>query len=691
MLKLEDHPTWAAHADSVAGRVRQGDRVAVRLPVLRERVVARIRAAVPEALHVYVPASVDQAERVLLALGTALGAEATAVVDEHLRKSPDAADDVLNQLTRFLEDRPLLVDGWDALGPAGIDRELGLALRPRTDAIRNWLDHRCGLFIGSGRTPRNTVFVAAPKEPPVQLVNGAVQDTAAAWTDLDADPGAYALTLACRALGAPVHDLDVPEPALRAHIVQLLPNSAVRVLLLAATHSRPLAVQHLPPGCREGIPIGTSLGLWAEISGCVVAEPGWSDFLDREMSNDGRRRFHLDLANAFLADFRLDDPTSGAAALSILEAHRHLVAAGDFNRARECWRYGANAFIEAARETSIAHDYGLAAQLYGTVVDAADRGELQMPRQLRGYARHYLHFNRGHGQLESLASTERGYRQALEDWPQNALFWSRLVRVVCFQGRAGAAMSTLDEAQCQVEDHPQKQTFLIARTVRGLLDRGAPLEALKVWGDYEADTPYSVEIEQRLTRALRLGWSTTQLTVESEEPLVFVRPVEVRVVRGGTRWSAEFRTLLAFAESDSPLSAVRDLVRALRNEVSRLVRAYTSDLSPSERMRKRLLLGAVDVLSSRVDAHAAASYWYYGTLHRDGKGQLWLRSAGDRDYWFEVPASLSVVVDDLPHLARVGTDERGVPIGPVLELKPGFRGSDEDLWDAWRKLLAHDG
>ena len=35
--------------------------------------------------------------------------------------------------------------------------------------------------------------------------------------------------------------------------------------------------------------------------------------------------------------------------------------------------------------------------------------------------------------------------------------------------------------------------------------------------------------------------------------------------------------------------------------------------------------------------------------------------------------------------ARVSTDEHGVPTGPVLELEPGFRGTDDDLWDAWQR------
>lgn len=340
-----------------------------------------------------------------------------------------------------------------------------------------------------------------------------------------------------------------------------------------------------------------------------------------------------------------------------------------------------------------------------------------MPQRLRGYARHYLHYNRGYGQLESQAATERGYRGALSDWPGNALFWSRLVRVVCFQDRPATALADLEAAQDAVGDHPQKQTVLVARTVRGLLDKDRLVDAVRIWGDYSADTPYAMEVEQRLHTALEAGWQIRRLVLDPEQPLVFVRPVEVRVARGGERWSAEFRGLRAFGYGQTPLEALQALVRTAREEVAALVRAYTSDLAAGDRLRKRLLLGVVDVRASAIDASPLDSYWYCGFLVRDREGAIWFRTAGERDLWFEVPSGLGidvlepqprstgdslfgllfepdlkpVVVDELPHLARVATDAQGAPTGPVIELRPGFRGSEEELWEEWRRLVADAG
>lgn len=637
----------------------------------------------------HVPAGADQAERVLLSLGEALGGDAMALVDAHLTSDPDQPKRILDQIGERLVARPLLVDGWDAVEFAGLDQELGLALRPRAQAIRDWLSERASVIVGHFRAPLDRDSIPTPWTPPVDLVNGDVQDTADLWVRVGQDPSAFVAALACRALGAAEDEVgELPEPALRARVVELLPRNLLRAFCLISVHARPISPGHVPGGLdARALALGQDLGLWSCVGSQLVPEPGWIEFAAREIDPGVCRPLHLELANSFLADFRPGDEIAPAVALSVLEAHRHLVAAGEYERARECWRYGAPMLVEAARRASITGDHAKAARLYGAVVEATDRGELAMPRQLRGYARHYLHFNRGHGELESLAVTERGYRQALEDWPGNALFWSRLVRVVCFQDRLGAARVDLARAQEVVDPHPQKQTVLVARTVRGLLDKGRLFDAVCLWDGYSADTPFAQEVEQRLHAALEGGWTVQRLILDPDAPLVFVRSMQVRVVRGGGRWSAELPSLDVYGDGPSPLEALRGLVATLREDAGRLLQAYTTDLAPTERLRKRRLLGAVDVLASRVEAPHLSAYWFFGTLHRDDQGALWLRTGGERDLWFEVPDTLDVGVDDLPHLGRVATDHRGVPVGPVLELKPGFRGSEEDLWDAWRRLV----
>jgi tetratricopeptide (TPR) repeat protein len=628
---------------------------------------------------------------VVLALGAALGA--TDTVDRHLRELPDAFDDLLTALGTDLGSRALLVDGWDVLGSMGVERELSLALAPRTRAIRSWLDKRSGLFMCRSWMPRDTEVARLPADPPVALMNGVAVDTAELWRRLGNDRAAFSLVLALLALGTDEGDVDgLSEHETRSRIVELLPVPAARMLHLLAVHGRPLSLAHAGAmATPEALQLGYDMGLWSQVSDALVAEAGWSEFVEREMPRSARRALHLDLANAFMADFRPGDATESRAGLSVLEAHRHLVAAGEVEQAREYWRYGATLLIEAARERSLSKDYATAAAIYGQVVQAVSEERLPVPQRLRAYARHYLHFNRAHGKMEGFAATARGYREAIAEWPENALFWSRLVRVECIKGRLGAALGDLEEAQRLVEPHKQKQTVLIARTVRGLLDHGRLLDAILIWGSYQPDTPAAVDVADAVRAHLERGWRTARLVIEHDEPLVFVREVEVRVVRGGGRWSAELPSLRAFGEGASPAAALRDLIRRVRSEAERLLRAYTPDLSSADRFAKRLLLGLVDVTASRVDAPSQGSYWYFGTLERDDNGLLWLRTGGGRDLWFQIPEDLAqqLTVDDLPRLALVEAVD-GVPTGPVVALEPAWRGSDEDLWEAWRKLQADE-
>jgi len=68
-----------------------------------------------------------------------------------------------------------------------------------------------------------------------------------------------------------------------------------------------------------------------------------------------------------------------------------------------------------------------------------------------------------------------------------------------------------------------------------------------------------------------------------------------------------------------------------------------------------------------------------------------IESSGSRSRRRFRTRSVSTSLDDLPHLALVETDERGLPTGPVLELDEGFRGSEDERWEAWRARLPDVG
>lgn len=701
MSRLEPTQSRARLADKLAKDLQAGTRIAFRADD-QGRIVADVLRRVPTAVHVYVPAAADQSERVILALAEALGPAAMSEVDARLVAEPEKAEPALRAVGDALGDRLVVVNGWDRLGHAGIDRELGLALGARNHELRDWLSQHGHLFVAKrGRMPLEPR--PESRDKPVELVNGAVRPTTL-WHSLRRDPEAYELALAALALvGGGALDLvdyeadlcAMSADELRSEVVERLPSGTRRLLTRLALHGRPFPVSALPEGVTDtGLSTGADLGLWHQVGDTLLVADGWMRWVQRFLAPEVRRNIHIELALGWARDVRPADPAAGHAALALLEAHRHFVAAGEWARAREFARYGAALLVDAARERSLAGDYTTAARTYELVVGMESSAQLKLPARLRAYARHYLHFNRAQEvpALEDPASTEDGYRAALRDWPENALFWSRLVRTVFYQDRPAAALALLSEASAAVPKHPAKETILVARTTRGLLRKDRPLEAALAWADHEPESPFEREVEEQLTRRLAGGWSTSHLALPDAEPLWFVRPVDVRVTCAGARWTAELRGASIWAVGESPVAALRALVDQVRSEVAQLVATYTSDIPPNLRLRKQVLLGVIDVPASRLDAVHLESYWVYGTFERED-GKLWLRTGGARDVRYEVPEGLvGGAVDNWPHLARVKADpQTGAPSGPVLEVAPAFRGTDKDLWREWRGRLSRGG
>ena len=153
---------------------------------------------------------------------------------------------------------------------------------------------------------------------------------------------------------------------------------------------------------------------------------------------------------------------------------------------------------------------------------------------------------------------------------------------------------------------------------------------------------------------------------------------------------AEFTELELRSRGPTPLAALRAVVREAREEVAQLIRTYTHELDPSARLRKRMLLGAVDVIASRLDVQAQGDTWVFGELERDASGVLWLRTGGSAEYWFAVPPELTPEPDlqDSLFFARVDTGSSGEPREPLKELERTLVRDADEIWAQWRKKLA---
>lgn len=704
MLRIENTPPVDERLDELAGALRdRRERLSIRFQEFdsRDRLLAGVLDRVPESVYVRVPTTADQAERVILDIATTLGQDVAAEVDGCLVEEPDTPARSLQILRTALGERPLVVDGWDKLKHASMDRDIGRALSERTRSVRSWLGESGRLFafsMGAGPdgTQSNPLSFSGDT-PPVQLANGAVQDHNTIWREVAPNTKAFELGLVASALGydSEREELGATSPdVLRGHIFEYLPEAARAVLARLAIHARVL-----PEASLEGLAgwsqkirsFGLQLGLWRSTPGGLSADAGWTRWWRMNVPKEERSRIHLDLAQRFARESRPDEPGAGHAALALLEAHRHYLLAGEIGQAQAYARYGAGLLVEAARRHSQAGRYAEAAHLYEGIVEVGEEGSLPVGQKLHAYAQHYLHFNRARAELESMEETERGYRSAIERWPTNALFWSRLVRVLFYRQRREAAFQEFRRAMSEVPEHPQKETVLIARTVRGLLrweaqhqESGSVLDAILIWGDATARTPVARDVQEQLAQRLSKGWQTRRIHLHDQR-LVFTRHQVVTWDHTGSVWFAG--ALDAEERGGSPLAALSALVEKLREETSDLVRAYTHQLGPEDRLRKQRLLSTVHLIASELVQGTGEATWVFGDLERAADGTLWLRTGGSYDLCFEVPPELvpSGPLGDYPRFAKVKAGPAGEPIGPVIELDEAFRQPEEALWEAWER------
>ncbi len=694
-MEFQGTPQWKDAAKDLVQTARSGETVAVVMRSGRERLAGLLHQFDATLPIVSIPNSGDQVEHVCLALGHAMGSSVALAVDEALRRDAEDLGPTLDVLNRALNSTPIVINGWDTLGHLDTGDDFQSALRTQTKCLRDWLAEQPGVLLVHGTKPDLAQKHAWMSEPLVRLRGYDTPDDL--WPAAQHDQGRYAVALTALALGANRDEVREAERAgLHALVWRWLPHALREVVERLAVHQRPLdsTVGGVPQDTRR---LGHTLGLWSQVGAGLASDDDWLGWVRARISPPRQQALHLKLAEAFAARFQLDDPSVGAAGQHVLEAHRHFVGAGEFERARQYARYGAATLIEAARQYSHDHQFKTAAHLYEMSLALDGSTHRVMPRRVRAYAKHYLHFNRAHGRLERYRTTAEGYKDALEDWNENALFWSRYVRVLCYDDRLGAALSALKEAKQAVPDQQLKDTVLTARTVRGLVSHGRLAEAIGVWGDYEPVSPLGDEAYSALSAALDRGWMTRHLVAgpSCSEQLIFLRDVEVRVrrVRRRDRWTAEFVMLNLSAQGETPVDAVSKLIATTRQTVRELVRAYTPDLQPESRFQKRRLLGQVDLVRSQLGGEPAQGAWVLGQLTRGDDGLLWLRTVGSRDLWFEIPTSLqqALVVDQLLHLAKVDTDVNGVAVGPVLKLDADTPLSDEELTAQWQKSVFDAG
>lgn len=707
------------HADRLAAEVAESRgpiSLVCKDPAVSARLFELSRNGIADAVAVEVPRAVDQVERVLLSIGAGLGPDPSRRLSEMLEKSGASLAPALSVLDKAMDERggTLVVRGWDVIGDVGGgDTEIRRAVKDRTDELRKWMAGKRALFLlnsSMGAPVGRTLEPLQLHQAPAHLYWQEVQDADSLWSRSGRDSTVYDLRMAQLALeedsdgtGSEKDDLVGPDTPLA--ILSRLGPQTTRLLRALALHGRPMrrAVLKGDVFCAlDGeIELGVALGLWFPVGDQLLVHPGWQSWCLNDVHERDRRHLHRNLAQAFAAQVRPEDPHAGRWGLSILEAHRHFVAANDLPQALRYARYGTALLIERARVVSLnaeeSREFEQAAELYGRALDLQQRQPDSDPASLRAYAVHYWHFNRAKAGLETIEQTTEGYRQSVDMWPAQALFWSRYIRSLFIGGRRAEAMQALADAKRQVPPHRDKDATLIRRTVDRLLDRldrrpDLMLDVIEVW-DGHRPGDQTEEVAHKLEARLGAGWRTTSLEPTDGAAIWFNREVLVRVlsITDGT-WQAEVEEAQFRRRGSSPLAALHMLISALRARCAELLAAYTHTLDARTRLEKQNLLGCVDVVRSGLDAKGPDAVWMMGTLRLDEDGALALHTHGSRHLIFTLPSELAAdkVASDQLWRARVRAGSSGVPTGPILALKPAYE--DEDaIVDRWNRRFAHGG
>lgn len=659
------------------------------------------------ALLVRVPSGLDQVEAVVVQMAAGLGDEALREIDATLREHVDRIEPALDVLHRYFGGRLLVVDDIDCLAPNPEDMDLDGVVRERREALNAWLSEHARLYASEASFDRGgirTVALPPPEAPPLQLVNDVEHDVTPVWKSVGGDFGRFRLAMALAQIEQSPPDPRVGrEDRLLEAVWAALPDSQREVLGLLAIHGRPL-----PDELWQALPSPLSPSVIAQVRSltAIIGSDGrslWIEgplgrFAQARLSPEERVHAHLRLAAAFAGELRGDEPNAWSRAAALVEAERHYAAAGQPDRALLFARYGVALLLDLARKRSLLGrfqqgEYSAAATIYESVLSLPER---RVGPRAWAYAKHYLHYNRYKAKpalVEPVSKTEAGYRASIERWPENALFWSRLALTQFLQGERGRALSTLQEARERVPAHRRKEWYLRCRTVKHLLRFEPPhvVDALHVWGHYEARDHREKEAEEELDAALSRGFSAALLEAPDVPAVHLHREITITITRAGRGFTCTLEDLCISSRAGTPLAAFAAAIMKLREETDRFRRALTHTLDPAARAQKQRLLGCVDIVASRLLGDVPKTTWILGKVVADADGAMVVREVGSgaRTFALDLADALdpSLVPDTHPRLVRVRTGVAGEPVGPVIELEEPLGRDPERLWAEWRKRL----
>ncbi|MGK3977762.1 hypothetical protein WMF38_39395 [Sorangium sp. So ce118] len=680
-----------------------------------------VRMAMREGIRVDVASGPLLSQRFASDLARQLGPEGRPFLEAFRSEGIEAS---LHIADRTVNGHPFVVDGADALlpGTPSLDDPAASLWQDEKQVLLDWLRgrlERSPTFLVGRRHPQgveSTWAHAAPGEWPIRLEQAG--SGYRNWPTLGklAKNNPAVLTLA-RALipllpASAFNDLVEQAKEDEATVLGLLqglgeafqssaPPSWQRVLsLVGALGEVPRdAIEPLLDGRAGAAPAEPGLlaeerstldrlcglKLVEERSGVLSLLPALVDAgAVRALTPKEREELLPAVAHALLAPVNDVRSLAPEQASRVLRAHALFVELGDMSRAEHTAALHVHGLVELARRTSLDERHAEAWRQYDGLLRMMQSGPWstgdRFGRRLLSYVRHYRSRDGALAGMLDGATCLAEYRQAVAEWPDNALWHQRLIETLVRLGRPIEAMQAVNEASARVDPHPRRDELLRVRPAATALHAELPLLSLELI-EPVLDAPVDLFPEvadgcRALLRRWENGLPVRELPFragrgDTEGRIVFHAPVAVDVRKVGGTWAARLRGLTKELHEAQPRASIEALACHIAHETRRLVSTPSSDLVSKDVRLKGRLLATVDVLNSDIGLDHVAERWIVGRVA--GRELVPTMRHLPR---IELPEALLPESAEGLYLARVPVHRDGAPSGPATSLEPAGSGRD---------------
>ena len=209
---------------------------------------------------------------------------------------------------------------------------------------------------------------------------------------------------------------------------------------------------------------------------------------------------------------------------------------------------------------------------------------------------------------------------------------------------------------------------------------------------YGAHSKATWELPDRPPQKLEVKNEPRHTMIDSRGFWIYFHvPVKVAVSEYSNKgWTCEVPFLNVNQGGRNRQAAMAAAADAIRAETYTLLHTMSHTLNREQLVRKGLLLGAVDVLKSKIAKSIGEFTWIWGRVERDEQGVAWFREMRTDGEVFPIDPLVSIPDDALTRMAKLRMDDFGDPMGAVIELEKPRSTDPDSTWQKWERLMSRD-